>query len=252
MEIEDLLDLIELIMTQKDEPGAFAGAISKRKFCFPYFDYLVKEGILPNEEALLAATFINQIKIVEFILETKNIPIERAKHFAYNNGFFDIFKLLLKYKTIPHLIQKHMEINLVDASEKGLTKDVEKIIKFGIDPTFNNNEALQDASYEGHIDVVRLLLKHGACPTSNDNEAIYLASARGHTEIVKLLLNCSDGIYTNDRAIMQAARWGHLEVVRLLLQHGANPTVEDNYPIRIAEWFGRLDIVRLLREYGVR
>jgi hypothetical protein len=68
IKIGTLLELIELIFTQKDEVGAFEKAIFKRKINFVYFDYLVEKGIFPTEETLLAATKIRQIEAVRFIL----------------------------------------------------------------------------------------------------------------------------------------------------------------------------------------
>jgi len=70
MEIETLLELIELILTQKDEVGAFEKAIFKRKINFVYFDYLVEKGIFPTKETLLSVVKMRQIEIDRFALKS--------------------------------------------------------------------------------------------------------------------------------------------------------------------------------------
>jgi ankyrin repeat protein len=259
MEIEDLLDLIELIMTQKDEPGAFAGAISKRKFCFFYFDYLLSEGFLPDGIALLAATKMRQIEIVRFILEHGVRPTLESFQYAAEHEFFELCRLFVEFGSREILSTPELEDELIVAIDNGEQKTAINLIKQGINIMVasdrDNEKAIQLASRYGYTEIVRLLLEHGVNimfvnDEDNDN-AIQLASRCGYIEIVRLLLkHGADPKTVDNYAIKMASRNGYTEIVRLLLKHGADPKTEDNWAIKMASHEGHLDVVRLLLENG--
>ena len=58
-----------------------------------------------------------------------------------------------------------------------------------VDPSMNNNEAIQTASQNGHAGVVKLLLADSRVdPSMGYNYAIRTARMNGHTQVVELLL----------------------------------------------------------------
>ncbi len=256
MEIEVLLDLIELILTQKNDPGAFSKAILKRKFCFPYFDYLLNEGFLPDNGALLAATQMRQIEIVRFVLEKGVKPTLEAFQYAAENEFFELCRLFVKFGSREILstpeLEKQFRMAIFDNQKIAI-----KLINQGVDPKTNNSSAIQNASSLGYFEIVRLLLKHGAVLNADNNWAIETASSQGHHKIVQLLLDYgADPTADNNFAIKMASRGGHLEVVRSLLENSpkykVDPTASDNYAIRHASGDNRLKIIELLKQYGAR
>jgi ankyrin repeat protein len=266
MEIEVLLELIELILTQKDSAEAFAGAISQGKFCFPYFDYLLSEGFLPDGVALLAATKMRQIEIVRFVLKSGVRPTLEAFQYAAEHEFFELCNLFVEFGSREILSTPELEEELISAIMDNLQKTVINLINQGInvvdandedDDNANNNQSIKLASEFGYTEIVRLLLKHGADPTAQNNYAIKWASREGHTEVVRLLLEYgADPTASNNRSIIWASEEGHLEVVRLLLDNNSkykvDPTAVDNYAIKNASGKNKFKIVKLLEQYRVR
>ncbi len=251
MEIEVLLELIELILTRKDGVEAFSEAILKRNFCFPYFDYLLSEGFLPDGEALLAATKMRQIEAVRFVLKSGVKPTLESFQYAAEHEFFELCHLFVEFGSREILSTPELERQLNEAINNDRRRTAIKLINQGVDFTTQDNHAIRMASEFGRIAVVYLLLKHGVDFTTDDNYAIKLASEWGHTEVVRLLLE-NDSEYKVDPkaednyAIRLASEGGHLEVVRLLLKHGADPTDRDNDAIQWASEWGHTEVVRLL------
>jgi hypothetical protein len=187
MEIEVLLDLIELILTQKDDSGAFAEAILKRKFCFPYFDYLLNEGFLPDNGALLAATQMRQIEIVRFVLEKGVRPTLEAFQYAAEHDFFELCRLFVKFGSREILSTPELERKL---KLKGLSNDtiqIRDLINRGVDPTKDDNYNIKSASTFCNLEIVKLFLNHDADPTTDNNFAIKIASFKNCHVVVELL-----------------------------------------------------------------
>jgi len=254
MEIEVLLDLIELILTQKDGVDAFAGAVSRGKFCLPYFNYLVEEGILLNGEVLLSATKMRQVELARFVLEKGVRPTLESFQYATEHEFFELCSLFVEFGSREILSTPNLENQVKIACRHNRLEIAKYLINRGVNPTSDIN--IQAASEHGHTEIVRLLLKHGANPTVNNNLAILSASKNDHIDVVRLLLQ-NDSKYTVvttalNRAIKLATAMGHLEVVRALLEYGADPTDEDNYAIKHASVNGYLEIVRLLLQKGAK
>ena len=103
---------------------------------------------------------------------------------------------------------------------------------------------------DGDIENFNLLMNNKKVdPSDEDNYAIQVASLNGHVDIVKLLLkdkrvNLS---VKNNYAIQASSLNGHVDIVKLLLKDKrVNPSVENNYAIRFASYNGHVDIVKLL------
>ena len=72
---------------------------------------------------------------------------------------------------------------------KNILKEVQELLKLGVDPSEDNNIAIKRASNDGHLEVVKLLLKDPRVdPSAQDNCAIRWASDDEHLEVVELLL----------------------------------------------------------------
>ena len=66
---------------------------------------------------------------------------------------------------------------------------LELLLERGVDPSYDNNNAIQHASCHGHIAVVeRLLMDPRVDPSAQYNGAILNACRNGHCEIVNILL----------------------------------------------------------------
>jgi ankyrin repeat protein len=110
--------------------------------------------------------------------------------------------------------------------------------------------ALCFASYNGNTDKVKMLLSHSCVdPTADDNAAVQLACMAGHIDITKLLLSdarVNPGAKVN-LAFRLVSKYGHMELVQRLLEDPrVNPAAHNNYAIRAACVKGHYKIVKLL------
>ncbi len=85
---------------------------------------------------------------------------------------------------------KATEDDLMNAVRRTDNKElVKQMLKSGVDPSAQDNYAIQLAAEYGHTEVVRLLLSDSRVnPSAQYNYAIKWAAYYGHTEVVKLLL----------------------------------------------------------------
>ena len=106
---------------------------------------------------------------------------------------------------------------------------------------------------KGDIEIVELLLADPRVdPSANDNYAIELASQKGHDKVVELLLvdpRVDPSAYDN-YAIRMASQNGHDKVVELLLADPrVDPSADNNYAIQLASQKGHDKVVELLKNY---
>ncbi len=214
MEIEDLLDLIELILTQKDEVGDFVENLAKKNFVI-------------DEEDLLVATGMRQIELVRFVLRSGVKPTLESFQYAAEHKFYELCSLFVEFGSRKILSTPELEEEFRGVCIHGLLKRAKYLINRGVDPTADDNYAIQKASACGHLEVVQLLLDNGADPTADDNMAIQTASLMGHLEVVRLLLN-------NDS------------------KYKVNPKAGDNRAIRMAFGPNKDEIIKLLKEYKAK
>jgi ankyrin repeat protein len=211
MEIEVLLELIELILTQRGEVEDFVETIVKKKF-------VVDEG------TLFIATQMRQIELVRFILRSGIKPTLESFQYAAEHEFFELCSLFVEFGSREILSTPELERELITAIYNNHVTLV-KLINQGVDPTTDNNRIILSASANNNFEILRLLLKHGADPTASNNYAIKWASYRGQLEIVRLLLK-------NDS------------------KYKVNPKAGNNYAIKNVTGPDRDEIIKLLEEYG--
>jgi len=97
-----------------------------------------------------------------------------------------------------------------------------------VDPTTDDNHAIQHASSWRHHKIVQLLLKHEAGPTTNNNYyyAIRIASASGYFEVIRLLLNNGSKYKVDVKA-------------------------DNNFAIKHDSGLNKQTIIKLLEEYSI-
>jgi len=128
---------------------------------------------------------------------------------------------------------------LIDAADNGDIKEVQALIKKGVDvnayPT-NGYSPLSVAIMSGHMEIVELLVENGA--DINDTDI------RGVTPLI-------DASWGNPT--VKDYRTIYVKIVKLLLLNGADPNIKDNKnttPLMAASVVGNIDIVKLLVNAG--
>ena len=141
---------------------------------------------------------------------------------------FALIKLLLGVAYAQAPIKT---FNLIDAVEKGLQGEVERLIKAGADPNVRDQYGttpLLEASKKGTTKIVIMLLEKNANPNLADIDGstpLLEASKQGHFDIVKLLVLKGADVNAKDRndetPVSYANQNGLNEIKDFLISHGA-------------------------------
>lgn len=119
-----------------------------------------------------------------------------------------------------------------------------------VNPATNNNYPIRASSREDYTEIVKLLLADPRVnPAADNNNAVVSAAIHGHAEVVKLLLTDPrvDSSVNNNQAIIQASLNGHTNVVRLLLTDPrVDPSDNNNKALSYAAYHRKMDIIRIL------
>jgi hypothetical protein len=145
-----------------------------------YNIYKLKKAIINNK--------LNEIKI---ILKDKNIDVSFEDNWAINNAVnnnsIEIVELLLEHSTF-NALDNLLPLNI--ASTKGYVEIIKLFINDGRIITSSSNYSLLNSVENGHFDIVEILLKSkNIDPTHNENHAIELALKNKEYDIVGLLWN---------------------------------------------------------------
>lgn len=212
--------------------GNCAIHIASRNAQLEILDYLLDKNIpidTRDENGLTALMYAPDEITAEFLINHGANIHEKADnanfaiHFAAQNGYLSVVKLLLL---------------------KGLFVDM---------PGCNQSTPLMYASNEG---LARFLLESGASPEAIDENggmALHWASKLGHSEVVKFWIETKDMPvdilgHKGRTALMHAP---NLAVVQCLLENGASLEVRDeegNMAIHIASSLGHIEVVKFLIE----
>jgi ankyrin repeat protein len=235
MEIEDLLDLIELILTQKGDTGTFTEDIIEKNFVL-------------DRETLFIATQMRQFGLVRFVLKSGVRPTLESFQYAAEHEFFELCRLFVEFGSRKILSTPELETELKTNLLNGHLENFKNLINRGIDPTTEDNFSIQWASHMDYLKIISFLVEHGTDSIAK-NKALQIASEGGCFEIVIFLINKGADPTTHDNICIQmASACGHLKIVSLFLKYGADPTADDNYAIQFASENGHLEVVRLLLE----
>jgi ankyrin repeat protein len=134
---------------------------------------------------------------------------------------------------------------LIRAANRGYVREVERLIKAGVDLDIIRNNTLHArydgwtaliyASYRNHPEVVKLLIDGSANLNIRDNggnTALIWASFNNHIKVVKLLISAGANLnIRNDggrTALIAASSWNRIEVVKILLENFADECILDN------------------------
>jgi hypothetical protein len=148
-----------------------------------------------------------------------------------------------KYQVNVHVTEDKY---LREASLNGYCDMVEYLLEGANVDAFHQG-ALTNAVYHQHVDIVRLLLRNNAVP--NHLSVIY-AISRNNYDILKLLLEAgANPSCQQDWPLREACKKGLHMVVQLLLAHHANVEANHGEPLKEAMSAGHLNIVELLLDY---
>lgn len=169
-----------------------------------------------------------------------------------------LFPLLLTGGTV---FADDGETALWDAAKRGDAKQVDELIRGGVDPDAEFRSggcALLFAADRGHLDVVETLLRHGASVDAKEQiyrwTALHWAAFRGHRELIGRLLkagadpNATETEFGNT-PLMMAVQSGDPDCVAALLDHAERMRLDQfDQALSLAEEYGDEPLVRALRE----
>jgi FOG: Ankyrin repeat len=136
----------------------------------------------------------------------------------------------------------HLAVNM------GNREAVEILLNSGADPNVKDlagGTPLHWAVASGFPDLIELLLERGADPNARDNAGntpLHIAAMGSISEVAEIFMELAPRLgleYPYDR----------LDIIRILLEYGADPTAKNNYgltPIDIALKYGNDEIAWLL------
>ena len=171
----------------------------------------------------------------------------QTRSFCQNS--FLVNRLLISRKTDQYINNYGTPLQaLIAASAQGNLNIVNELLRRGVNPT-DNYLVFLGAIDKRRLNVVKRLLDAGVDPSIQNNYAINRAASEGDLNLVSLLLNhpkVDPGAKSN-QAIINASMRGFTHIVRQLLSHSkVDPSVRDNEAIRLANRNGHDDIVALL------
>ena len=226
-----------------------------------------------------ATSYGDALKVIKELSQNKELT------FLFNSAdFTHILILELKGKTkapvqleniaqdflrtpgaLKWLAKRPQELKLIEAAERGIVKEVDSLIKAGVNINAKSNEgdtALHKAVDNEHKEVVALLLDKGADINAKDRNgttALLSAAHEGNKDIVELLIakGADVNIQNNlgDTALINASKEGSKEVVKLLLNAGANVNVQNLQDMTALMWaagYDRKDVIELLKRHGAK
>jgi hypothetical protein len=155
---------------------------------------------------------------------------------------------------------------LITASYQGYLDIVKELLKAGADVHVNNDCTLRYASNNGHQDVVKVLNNYmdneskGIKESLNEHDYDYFvpfdekrdfltAVKDGAVRSAKQYISNSgvDPNVENGKALVIAVKNRDSEMVRMLLTAGADPHINDEMAIKVADYIGHSRILRMLK-----
>ena len=218
---------------------------------------LVKGAAIDGSRALVVASLIGSLEIVELLLAhgaDPNIQTHHdgytALHWAARCGRPDIVIALLNKGASLNKGNLYGDTALNLAACNGHTATVKALLARGAGPA-NPVHVLWDAVLRGSLVAVKTLLACGADPNECPNALVTAVCIvrSGYPEIVKeFLAHGADPNALNCRALCQAFRSRSREIVKILLDHGASPSPS---ALVDAATLGYVESVQKLLDLGI-
>ncbi len=173
-----------------------------------------------------------------------------------SNGLTLFIKSLVNIESYLTSIDGEGNSLLHKAAEKGLEKDVQDLLKMGmnIDGTNNAGNSPLHIAVKHSRENAKFFLKVGASGITTFASNVLIGD---HVKVVKLLLEVRGNVTETDgdgnTPLLIAARTGHEKIVQLLLNAGANLNAidkEGNTPLHIATREGHGNVVQFLLDEG--
>ena len=193
---------------------------------------------------------------------------ESALGHVASSGGADAAECLLSFNADPNWQPKDVAVvpPLVIAVEKGHLDVVKLLLAAKADPNvadhYSGKVPLGVAAEVGNLGIVKVLLENGADPSKRMEirdvrggsqlgwTPLMIAACEGHLDVVGVLLEARAQV--NDRnanglfPLGSAIFYGHSNVVALLLKHGADPLLDPQQTVFMAEQKGHRDILAML------
>lgn len=129
---------------------------------------------------------------------------------------------------------------LIESAYEGDLAEVEILVAKGAAVNLQDKKKRTPtifAASNGHTSVVEFLFGQGANINARDSDgqtALMYAAKRSFNETAAFLLKSGAEVDVKSKkkgitALILAAGWGNEELVRMLLEHGADPSITDNF-----------------------
>ncbi len=193
--------------------------------------------------------------IVKLLLTEVNIDVKNiALRIAAGDGHLDIINLLLEEEGIdPEQTGLAHELNSLSlAARFGDINIVNRLLDYGLDPSAEDNQALDHAAITNHLDIVNRLLQDNR--VGIPNHTLFNVITSGYYDVAKRLLEDDRvNLEAKNNALRFAAEYGRLDIVNLLLDvHQVDPSADSSAALASAAWGGYLPVVnRLLKDKRV-
>ena len=221
-----------------------------------------------DRTALMLATILGQLEIVNILLGRKGIDVDlqdangmTALLHAAREGHCEIVKRLIDAQASMEIVDYQVGRSpLRCAAERNNEEIVELLLNCGADPNLRDREggtAVLRAVSRGAEDVVKAMMDiHFVdfnCVDEEGQGLLHGAARNGYPKIARLLLDHGLQPDAHDKhgrtPLSEASRYGYLPVASALLEHGANASLTDHsnrLPSTIAWQYGKQDILRIL------
>jgi ankyrin repeat protein len=173
---------------------------------------------------------------------------------ASQGRLFLVKKYLQSYRSVPKVVdvnkQKILNKALYKAVQNGRTAVIHELLKAGSDP--NNMPNLVIACQKGYTRILDSLLKYGANIHINNNKPLLEAIKNNNTGCVNILVVHGANIHIeNDLPLIEACRKRNCSIVSTLVKNGADVDAQNGLPILESAASGFNDIIDILLQAGV-
>ncbi|MDE1151299.1 MAG: ankyrin repeat domain-containing protein [Micavibrio sp.] len=138
------------------------------------------------------------------------------------------------------------------AAAAGDSWRIQALFDHGVSPQSQTAiDAMTTAAFTGHTDAFMTMMKNGVEPTANDNDALMWAVRGGNVDIALRLMNYGADVNARDgQALVIAALNNDQSMTDILLGRGADATLQNSAALRMATDLGNTGIADALTARG--